>query len=164
MKAVKQQIGKEGLSSVLGLAVIVVSLIILLAASFFFRYLSSLGVAPLITSTGFWLVGGIVAAYVFHRYVISYVYTLDGVKLIVERVFSRKPRFMQQILLREIVFIGPLETAKEKYRIEAKQKAVRKQEKIEENAIVYKRDGEMRALIIQPNAELLEALKELTKK
>lgn len=155
-----QIIGKNKVSTLTGLAVVGASLAILLGASMLFNYLSSIGAPYLATSIGFWLTGGALAAFVYHRYVLVYLYTLDSVKLVVERVFSKKPRFMLQILLREIVYFAPLADAESKYPKLSKQRAVRRQESLPEYGIVYKRSGETRMLVFQPDEDMIALLKE----
>ncbi len=159
-----QIVGKQSISPLKGILIVLVCLVLMFTASILFNALYALGVSTLVSSIGFWLTGGGIAAFVFHRYVITYVYTLDGVKLVIERIFSRKPRFMQQILLREIVYIGEWAQVKEKYKDASKQRAIRKQCAYPETAVVYRRAGETHVMILQPEPEFLEALKSSIKK
>lgn len=161
---VRQLVGDKEISAKSGITVVVFSFLSIFLLSWLFSLLSSMGVAPLITSTLFWLSGGTIAVIVFHRYVIRYLYTLDGVKLVVERVFSKKPRFMEQILIREIVYIGKKEDASKKYAEVKFRKAFRKTNPIVPTAVIYKRSGETRGILIQANEEMLNALSEAMKK
>ena len=164
MAVLKQIVGDKEVSTKTGLIVVFLSFLSIALLSALFSMLSSLGVSPLVTSTGFWLSGGTIAAFVFHRFVIRYLYTLDGVKLIVDRVFSRKPRLMEQVLLREIVFVGSKADALKKYPSVKVKNAIRKTNPIEPTCIVYKRAGETKAILIQANEEIASALRDAVKK
>ena len=159
-----QLIGNKEVSAKTGLTVVIASFVSLLLLSKFFSLLSSMGVSPLVTSTGFWLSGGSIAVFVFNRFVIRYLYSADGVKFQVDRVFSKRPRFMEQVLLREFVFVGSLDAAKKKYPGLKVKKAVRKTNPIVPVCAVYKRSGETKGLLLQPNEELLKILQEACKK
>lgn len=161
---IRQLVGEKEVSVKTGLTVVLFSFAAIFLLSRLFTLLTSLGVAPLITSTLFWLSGGAIAAFVFFRYSVRFLYTLDGVKLAVERVYSRKPRFMEQLLLREIIFIGSAQEALKKHGNVKIRKAVRKTNAIVPTCILYKRSGEIRGILIQANEELLSALHDAHKK
>jgi len=162
--AVNQIIGEKEVSTKTGLIVVALGFVSLVLLSALFSALSSLGVSPLITSTGFWLSGGAIAVFVFYRFVIRYMYTLDGVKLVVYTIFSKKPRCTEQILLREIIFFGSEQDALKKHPDLKPKKAIRKTNPITPTCIVFKRAGEVRAVLIQANEELLTTLSNTIKK
>lgn len=155
-----QLVGQKEVSGKTGVIVIAASLAALYMDSLLARILSSLGLAPLITSIIFWGIGGMIAVIVYYNFVIRYLYTVDGVKLTVERVYHKKPRLMVELMKREILFIGSAEEAVKKHGKIKTHKAVRKTNINKPVAVVYKRAGEKQMLIFQPDEEILKALSE----
>lgn len=155
-----QLVGQREVSSKTGVVVIIASLAALYLDSLLARVLSSLGLTPLITSIIFWGVGGLIAVIVYYNFVIRYLYTIDGIKLTVERVYHKKPRPMVEFMKREILFSGSVEDAIKKHGKLKTYKAIRKTNPNKPIAVVFKRAGEKRMLIFQPNEEILKALDE----
>ena len=153
-----QLIGQKEVFNKTGIVIVAASLAALYLDSMLAQLLSSAGFSPLFTTTLFWGIGGIVAVIVYYNFVIRYLYTVDGVKLTVERVYHKKPRPMAELMKREILFIGTKEEAVKKHGKLKTFKAIRKTNENRPVAIVYKRAGEKQMLIIQPNEEILKAL------
>lgn len=155
-----QLIGHNEVGSKTGIIIVIASLAALYLDSMLAQLLSSIGLAPLFTSILFWGIGGTVAVIVYYNFVIRYLYTVDGVKLTVERVYHKKPRPMIELMKRDILFIGSAEDAVKKHGKVKTHKAVRKTNPNKPVAVVYKRAGEKQMLIFQPNEEVLKAIEE----
>lgn len=155
-----QLVGQKEVSNKTGIIVVVSSLLALYLDVLLVNLLSSVGLPALITDIIFWGLGGLIAVIVYYNFVIRYLYTVDGVKLTVERVYHRKPKPMTEIMKREILFVGAQEEAVKRHGKIKTQKAIRKTNTNKPVAIVYKRAGEKQMLIIQPNEEILAAIKE----
>ncbi len=155
-----QLIGQKEVSSKTGIVVVVASLAALYLDALLVNLLTSLGLPVLVTDIIFWGLGGGVAVFVYYNFAMRYLYTVDGVKLVVERIYHRKPRPMAEIMKREIMFIGTKEDAVKKHGKLKTRRAIRKTNANKPVAVVYKRAGEKQMLIIQPNEEILKAIEE----
>ncbi len=155
-----QLVGQKEVSGKTGILVVVLSLAAVYLDALLVNLLISVGLPALVTDIVFWGIGGLIAVIVYYNFVIRYLYTVDGVKLTVERVYHKKPRLMTEIMKREILFVGTQEEAVKRYGKLKTHKAIRKTNINKPVAIVYKRAGEKQMLMIQPNEEILEAIKE----
>ncbi len=156
----KQHVGKEGLSTGKGILVIVAVLASIYLISFVSRALEMAGTPYLAASIFLWLSGGALGVFIFYKYVQSFLYTLDNSTFTVERVYSRKPRYFEKVLWREVVFFGDTETAKLKNPQVKQRNATRSQCEFNQKALVYKRGGDAFMLLIQPNPEMTEAIEQ----
>ena len=93
----------------------------------------------------------------FHFLSLSCVYTLDGVKLTFSRVYIKKPRLAEQIMLREIVFFGLPEDARH-HAYSHTQRFTARRGSIETRAIIYRRGGKTQRILFSPNEEITQAL------
>jgi len=157
-----QLVGQKEVTNKTGIIVVIASLAALYMDSMLARLLSSMGLSPLFTSIIFWGIGGAVAVIVYYNFVIRYLYTVDGVKLTVERVYHKKPRPMVELMKREILFTGSVEDAIAKHGKLKTHKAIRKTNPNKPVAVVFKRAGEKQMLIFQPNEEILKLLNDKT--
>lgn len=155
-----QLVGQKEVSGKTGILVVVLSLAAVYLDALLVNLLISVGLPALVTDIVFWGIGGLIAVIVYYNFVIRYLYTVDGVKLTVERVYHKKPRLMTEIMKREILFVGTQEEAVKRHGKLKTHKAIRKTNINKPVAIVYKRAGEKQMLMIQPNEEILEAIKE----
>lgn len=155
-----QLVGQKEVSGKTGILVVVLSLAAVYLDALLVNLLISVGLPALVTDIVFWGIGGLIAVIVYYNFVIRYLYTVDGVKLTVERVYHKKPRLMTEIMKREILFVGTQEEAEKRHGKLKTHKAIRKTNINKPVAIVYKRAGEKQMLMIQPNEEILEAIKE----
>ncbi len=155
-----QLVGQKEVSGKTGILVVVLSFAAVYLDALLVNLLISVGLPALVTDIVFWGIGGLIAVIVYYNFVIRYLYTVDGVKLTVERVYHKKPRLMTEIMKREILFVGTQEEAVKRHGKLKTHKAIRKTNINKPVAIVYKRAGEKQMLMIQPNEEILEAIKE----
>lgn len=102
----------------------------------------------------FWVFGGAIALGMLHVYVVKFVYELTGDVLRLSRSYGKRPRHIEDIYLRQILFVGDPETAKQRSPKARKVSATRRDAPFPVTAVVYKTsDGDGMALI-QPNEEL----------
>ena len=88
------------------------------------------------------------------------IYTIDGVKVTIDRIYHKKPRSMIEFMKREILFVGAYEDAVKKHGKLKTHRAVRKTNPAKPVAIVFKRAGDKQMLIFQPSEEILKAILE----
>ena len=157
---VSHVIGDKEVSNKTGIVVILASLAALYLDSMLARLLSSIGLTPLFTSIVFWGLGGTIAAIVYYNFAIRYLYTVDGVKVTIERIYHKKPRPMIEFMKREILFVGAYEEAVKKHGKMKTYKAVRRTNPTKPVAVVFKRAGSKQMLIFQPSEEILKAISE----
>ena len=153
-------VGQNEVSNKTGFVVIAASVAALYLDSMLVRLLSSIGLSPLFSSLIFWGLGGAVAVLVYDHFVIRYLYTVDGVKVTIDRVYHKKPRPMVEFMKREIVFVGAYEDAVKKHGKMKIFRAVRKTNPNRPVSVVFKRGGVKQMLIFQPNEEILKAISE----
>lgn len=155
---IKQTVGPERVSALDGIKLIALIVACLLLGSFAGNALLYIGLPNIVGTIAFFGLGVALAAWVFFKYAVSYLYTLDGVKLTVERVYGRYPRFFAQVLKREIVFLGAEADAREKYPGARATRAYKRDSVIEAQALVYRREGEYHMLLLKPNQEIKDQL------
>lgn len=154
----QQLVGQNEVSAKTGLIVVLCTLASLYLISALTSLFMKIGMGATVSSIFFWGLGGAVAVIVYYRFVIRYLYTVDGVKLTIERVYHKKPRLMEHIMLRDIVFVGSIERAQKKYGKMKTRRVTRDTNKNEKIALVFKRGGEKEMLIFQPNEEIRKAI------
>ena len=117
-----------------------------------------IGVLP--ASILFWVLGGAIALWMLHVYVVKYVYELNPDVLRLNRSYGKRPRHIEDIYLRQIVFVGTPEEAKRRHPRARRVSAVRKGAELPVTAVVYKSSDGERVALIQANAELKQKLEE----
>lgn len=144
----------RGALLILGLVAVLVILNFLCGA-FLARWI---GYNP--ASLVFWILGGCIALWMLHAYVVKYVYEMDADVLRLSRSYGKRPRHIADIYLRQIRFVGDPEAAKKRFPRAKKLSATRGGVDIPVLAVVYRTaDGEGLALL-QANAELQAKLEE----
>ncbi|MBR4235129.1 MAG: hypothetical protein IKR85_03595 [Clostridia bacterium] len=103
---------------------------------------------------------GALLVFVFTRYALVSVYEVDGVKITFSRIYVKKPRLMEQILLREAVMLSEPEEAAQKYACESTKRFTTARSPYPVRALVYKRSGAYHRILFNPNEEISTALSE----
>lgn len=112
----------------------------------------------IIASVGFWLFGGIIALAVVRSTILEYEYTIEGLALRIDRYYSSKPRFAQEIILRNVVFAGTLTEAEDKYPSAPKTAYLRARNKTAELAVAFKDGDKIRIVRLQPEEQIREKI------
>lgn len=93
-----------------------------------------------------------------------YRYDIDGVKLIISRIYLRNPRFYEQVLLREIVFVGTPEEARRRNPDASEKRAYARRDKNGPlTAVTIRRDGASKTLLLRLDDESATFLKNAVK-
>lgn len=159
-----QTVGKNGLKSWQGLLVVLTVLISIYALNALFTFFTVLGLDYLIGSILFWGLGVGIAVFLFYRFAIVYQYDIGEVKLILSRVYIKNPRVMEEILTREIVFLGSPEEAKKRYPEASVRRALTHRAADPVQALVYVRGKTAKTILFEPNAEIREAIQTFVRK
>ncbi len=138
----------QGIALILGLVAVLVILNFLCGA-FLARWI---GYNP--ASLVFWILGGGIALWMLHVFIVKYVYELTDDVLRLNRSYGKRPRHIVDIYLRQIAFVGDPAEARRRYPHARKTSATRGGVDLPIVAVVYRTaDGEDMALI-QANPEL----------
>ena len=159
-----QIVGKNGLKGWQGLLVVLVVLVSIYALNAVFTFFTVLGLDYLIGSILFWGFGVGIAVFLFYRFAIVYRYDIGEVKLVLSRVYIKNPRVMEEILTREIVFLGTPEEAKKRYPDASVRRALTHRAADPVRALVYVRGKSPRVILFEPNAEMCEAIQAFVRK
>lgn len=159
----KQIVERKRLSAIQGVLLILGLVAVLVILNF----LCGVFLARLIgynpASLVFWILGGGIALWMLHVYIVKYVYELDSDILRLSRSYGKRPRHIADIYLRQIKFVGDPEEAKKRFPQARKLSATRGGVDIPITAVVYKTsDGEALALL-QANPELKSKLESRAK-
>lgn len=103
---------------------------------------------------GFWILGGLVAWQVLRIYIVSFVYWLDEDVLRLSRKYGKRERFIEDVYLNNLLFVGSPEEAKKRYPDAKKVSAVHAGTKDVVTAVVYQTSGGLRVARIQANDAL----------
>lgn len=103
---------------------------------------------------GFWILGGLVAWQVLRVYIVSFVYWLDEDVLRLSRKYGRRERFIEDIYLNNLLYIGSFEDAKKRYPQAKKISAVHAGTKDPITAVVFSTSSDTRIARIQASDEL----------
>lgn len=105
-----------------------------------------------------WLIGGGIALLLMNDRALSYVYTLEGSTLSLDRFYGRYKRHARDIMFRKIEETGDFDTMKAKYPGSHIEKYVRRQCDIAPLAIVHIYDSKRYISVIQPDETIRTAL------
>jgi len=138
----------QGILIVLGLFALLL-FINYVAIAFLARYLGYTA-----ASLGFWILGGLVAWQVLRVYIVSFVYELGEDVLRLSRKYGKRERFIEDIYLNNLVYVGAPAEAKKRHPQARKVGAVHVGCKESVTAVVYRTSSGMRVAHIQANDEL----------
>ena len=110
-----------------------------------------------------WLCGILLALWILRRFVMGYRYELNGEELALGRLYGRRVRFMDRLLLRSAVACGSLENMKKRWPDAEVERAVCGNCPMEEMAVVFKADS-VKIVVLQPDdafrSAIIKAVKE----
>ena len=154
-----QLIGAKRLKPLRGILTILLILLFVFGLNALLQMCVNAGLISFtVGSVLFWILSFGLGVFIFVRFSLVTMYQADGVKLIISRIYIKNPRFCEQLLLREIVFIGSREAAEKKYKISFK-KHYEGFGKESVTALVVKRGGLYTEFILRPDENMLAALK-----
>ncbi len=161
---ITQLSGKNRLKPGYGLLLIVGLVAAVFAMNLLLGGFMALGLPFLYASILFWVFCVGLLALVFQRFGLVYRYDVDGVKLIISRIYLRNPRFYEQVLLREIVFVGSPEEARRRNPDAGVKRAYAHRDKNGPvTAVTLRRDGTSKTLLLRLDGDAAEFLKNAVK-
>lgn len=95
---------------------------------------------------------------VLKRFCIVHMYTMDGVKLLLYRIYIRNPRFCEQILFRDCVYFGDPITAAKKFAISKTRSYTGHRDKYAAQSLVFKDGKKYCQVLMTPNEEVCAAI------
>lgn len=115
-------------------------------------------------SIAFWVIGGLLAWLVLRVYIVTYSYEVGANTLRLCRHYGKRERFIEDVYLNQIRFVGTPEEAKAKFPKAKTVSAVHGREKLSVTAIAYQTADGMRIARIQANDEMKKLLVAQVKK
>lgn len=110
------------------------------------------------SSIAFWVLGGLIAWGVLRIYIVKYSYELGDEALRLTRAYGRRERYIDDIYLHQMLFVGKPDEAKKKWPNARLVKAIHAKGEDTVTAIVYRASDGNRIALLQPNAELKQML------
>ena len=149
-----QTTGKGILKPKQGILLVIVLALAVFAVNALLEWLVALGLNSTVGTVLLWAFTIGLFLFALHRYSLVDIYTVDGVKLTIYRVYIKNPRFAEEIILHEAVFFGDPEQAARKYRISGTKRYGSSRDKYKYQSLVYKRDKKYKQLLFTPNEEV----------
>jgi len=112
-----------------------------------------------IASLAFWIFGGFIALQLVRRFIMEYLYIVEGITFRVCRIYANgKPREALQIVTRSILAVGTPEEIEGKYPGSHPSVYTRSRADIEVCAVAYGDEGKVRVIHIQPDEKMKQKL------
>lgn len=160
----KQTVAHKKLSTLHGLALVAGLVIVLVLLNYLVLGVLATFIGNSASSIAFWLFGCLIAWVVLRVYVVKYSYELGEDVLQLTRSYGKRERFIENIYLRQLVFMGTPEEARKRWPNAKLVKAVRGGAEDPVIALAYKTSDGHRIALIQANdalkAELALRMKE----
>lgn len=161
----KKLTAAQGLLLILGLAALLIVVnyaAINLVAARFSRISPRAG--SIAGAVAFWGIGGVIALQVLRVYVAQVSYELSEDVLRLCRLYGKKERFIEDIYLNRLQFVGSPEDAQKRFGKLPRVKALHPSGKLPVTALVYKNSAGTRMALIQADGALRQALAERVKR
>lgn len=155
--------GHKKMGNIAGL-LLVIGLVVLLILM---NFASTLWLAPVIgynpAALVFWIIGGVIAFIVLRYFIARIVYEVREDVLIISRFYGKKERLIENIYLRQLLFVGSREEAEKRYPKAIRVKATHPACRLPVTAVVYNTSDKRRMALLQLNDEMKAALMERVK-
>lgn len=159
----KQIVSHKKIHPIVGVLIIILLLGFLLGLNYVLGFLVPL-VGQTISEIFFWLVGALIAWWFLRTYVVKYSYEMTEDVLRLNRMYGKRERFIADIYLNRLLFVGSLEEAKKRNSGAKVVRAMQATCKIPPTAIAYKTSSGISIALIQANDELIAKLKQRLQK
>lgn len=150
----KQVVGHKKLNDFAGIALVLGLVAVLILLNYLVIDLLAARIGATAASIGFWVLGGLLAWLVLRVYIVTYTYETGAGVLRLCRHYGKRERFIEDIYLNQIEFVGTEEEAKAKYPRTKTVSAVHGSDKTPVTAVAYKTADSVRIARIQANDEL----------
>ena len=111
----------------------------------------------------FWILGILLALWVYRVFIQAFCFEITPDTLNVSRSYGKRKRFIEEIYLHRVRFVGSPEEAKKREPSLRAIRCLRKDCPFAQTAVIYECASGRRMLIFQPNEELLTELKRCVK-
>lgn len=155
----KQTVAHKKLSAVEGIALIIALLVALLLLNAALSLLSAI-LGPGTSTLLFWGSGTLIAYWMMRTYVAAYCYELTPDVLRITRKYAKRERYLEDIYLNALLFVGTPEEAAARYPQAKKVSAIHKSAGLAVTAVVQKPDTQTRIVLLQPDEALRAKLVE----
>lgn len=159
----KQIVSHKKIKPLAGVLIILCLIAGLLALDYLLGFLVPL-VGRTIAEVVFWLIGALVAWWFLRTYVVKYSYEMNEDLLRLNRMYGKRERFIADIYLNRMLFVGTLEEAKKRNPNAKVVRALQCTSKLPVTAIAYKTSSDISIALIQADEQLLARLKERMQK
>lgn len=160
----KQTVAHKKLSTLHGLALVAGLIAALILLNYVVLGVLAAHIGNKASSIAFWVLGCLIAWVVLNVYVLKYSYELGDDVLQLTRSYGKRERFIENIYLRQLVFMGKPEEAQKRWPNARKVRALHLKGENLTIALVYKASDGHRIALIQANdalkAELALRMKE----
>ena len=149
----KQIVAHKKIHPVMGVLIILLLIAFLLVLNYLLGFLVPF-VGRTVSEIFFWLVGALIAWWFLRTYVvkISYEMTEDVLRLC--RMYGKRERFIADIYLNRLLYVGTLEEAKKKNPTAKIVRALQATSKIPVTAVAYKTSSDTCIALIQADEQL----------
>lgn len=159
----KQIVAHKKLHPAIGVLIIVLLVAFLLALNWLLGFLIPL-VGRTVSEIIFWAIGALLAWWFLRTYVVKCSYEMTEDVLRLNRMYGKRERFIADIYLNRMLYVGTLEEAKKRNPNAKIVRALQATSKIPVTAVAYKTSSDISIALIQADEELLARLKERMQK
>lgn len=159
----KQIVKHKNLTPLTGFALVLALVAVLLFLNYVVLNFVAARIGNTAASITFWVIGGLIAWWMLRTFIVVYTYEIGDNVLRLCRKYGKRERFIEDIYLNRITYVGTLEEAKHRAPNAKVIKAVHSAVKTDKTAVVFNTSAGTGIAIFQPNDEirskLVEALK-----
>lgn len=155
----KQIVAHKKIKPLIGVLIILALVAFLLGIYYLLGLLIPL-IGQAASEIAFWVIGAAVAWWFLRRYVVKYSYALTEDVLRLSSMYGKRERFIADIYLNRLLFVGSLEDAKKRNPDARVLRVTHSACKTAPTAIAYKTSDGAAIALIQAEDELLAMLKQ----
>lgn len=160
----KQIVEHKKLSALHGILLVLGLLLVLIFMNYVVLGFLATHLGNAASSLAFWALGVLIAWAVLRIYIVKYSYELGEDVLRLCRSYGKRERFIDDVYLNQLLFVGEPEEAKRRWPNARKVKATHVKGENAVVALAYQASDGKRIALIQPNDALLKALRDAVKR
>lgn len=155
---ITQVTGKGVIKPLKGIAIVLSLAAFLFLMDMVLRFWVLMGLNRTIGTVLLYGIAVLLFLYVLKRFCIVHMYTMDGVRLYLYRIYLKNPRFMEQVLFRECAYFGDPVTAAKKFGNIKTKSYCGYRDKYAVQALIVKSGKGYRRILLTPNEEMCSAI------
>lgn len=155
----KQTVAHKKMSALHGLLVVAGLVAVLVALNYLVLGFLATHIGNGASSIAFWVLGVLIAWSVLRVYIVKYNYEMDDEVLYLSRSYGKRERYIDNVYLNRLVFMGAPGEAKKRFPNAARVKACHVKGEDSVVALVYSASDGNRIALFQPNEEIKAALR-----